>query len=271
MLDVQDITCGYGAGPDVLHKANIKVDSGEIVSIIGLNGAGKSTLVKSIAGLISLRSGHIVFNGSDLSKQPTDFRVRQGLVLVPEGRELFPSISVAETLALGTVPLSKSERANLTKSGLEKVYELFPILAQRRKQYAGTLSGGEQQMLAIARALMTDPKLLILDEPSLGLAPRLIQSIFDSLVLLNKAGLTVLVVEQNANIALSASNRAYVLDLGNVAPSASSKEILESDSLLSLVTGGMTGTHNIESRLNDDFKIELPLYTANAAKRIDNK
>lgn len=216
MLKVEGLRAGYGSGPDVLLDASLTVDEGEMVAMVGLNGAGKSTMVRTIAGLLPIRAGALEFNGTDVTKLSTDARARLGILLVPEGRELCPTLSVEENLALGTVPLPRSERRRKGAENLDLVHELFPILAEKRKQNAGTLSGGQQQMVAIARALMGSPRLLVLDEPSLGLAPLLVREIFESVKRLNDSGLSVLVVEQNAAIAIKYSDRAYHLELGEV-------------------------------------------------------
>lgn len=220
MLEITGLSSGYLNGPAVLHDASLTVDDGEVVALIGLNGAGKSTLVRTIYGLLSARTGSIVFNGSDITAAPCEARARSGLMLVPEGRELCLSMTVRENLALGSLALSRDERRRISAQMKEKVMDLFPVLDERSRQVAGTLSGGQQQMLAIARALMADPKLLILDEPSLGLAPQLVGQIFDSLRELNKEGLAVLLVEQNAEIAWEFSTRTYELELGHVSENA---------------------------------------------------
>jgi branched-chain amino acid transport system ATP-binding protein len=224
LLEVTGLRAGYGTGPDVLQDAALDVGDGEMVALIGLNGAGKSTMVRTIAGLLPVRAGQLRFQDQDVSKLSTDARARLGILLVPEGRELCATMSVEENLALGTVPLSRSERRTEGKRNLDLVHELFPILHEKRKQSAGSLSGGQQQMVAIARALMGSPRLLILDEPSLGLAPLLVREIFESVKRLNEQGLSVLVVEQNAAIAIKYSDRAYHLELGEVSPTDASGE-----------------------------------------------
>lgn len=224
MLEATGLRAGYGGGPDVLLDAELEVGDGEMVALIGLNGAGKSTMVRTIAGLLPVRAGTLRFDGQDVTKLSTDARARLGILLVPEGRELCATMSVEENLALGTVPLSRAERRTKSKQNLDLVHELFPILHDKRKQNAGSLSGGQQQMVAIARALMGSPRLLILDEPSLGLAPLLVREIFDSVKQLNSQGLSVLVVEQNAALAIKYSDRAYHLELGEVSPTDASGE-----------------------------------------------
>lgn len=216
MLEVTSLTAGYAHGPDVLHDASIFVGDGEAVALIGLNGAGKSTLVRSICGLLPVRSGSVVFEGRDITASTADERARLGILHVPEGRALCPTMTVEENLAIGTNPLPRRERRRRAEENRAQVFELFPILADRRKQTAGSLSGGQQQMVAIGRALISAPRLLVLDEPSLGLAPLLVHEIFQSLRRLSQAGLSILLVEQNASIALSFSDRAYHLALGRV-------------------------------------------------------
>ena len=200
MLRVKGAHAGYGDGPNVLTDISIEVNAGEIVALVGLNGAGKSTLVKVVEGLIPIRDGEVTFLEEDITHSKADERVRRGLALVPEGRQLFPSMTVAETLRLGTVPIPRKDRKRKATDAYEKVFSLFPRLADRRTQSAGTLSGGEQQMLAIARALMSSPRLLVLDEPSLGLAPQLVDQIFTVLRDLNHSGLAILLTVLAINL-----------------------------------------------------------------------
>jgi branched-chain amino acid transport system ATP-binding protein len=216
MLEIEDLSAGYLSGPDVLHGAHLTVRDGEVVALVGLNGAGKSTLVRAIFGLLPARTGRIVFDGADITIASCDARARRGLMLVPEGRELCLSMTVAENLSLGSLALTRAERRRSGAEIRERIMTLFPILGSRSRQTAGTMSGGQQQMLAIARALMAKPRLLILDEPSLGLAPQLVGEIFDSLSELNRDGLAILLVEQNAEIAGAFSSRSYALELGRV-------------------------------------------------------
>jgi branched-chain amino acid transport system ATP-binding protein len=225
VLKVNAAHAGYRDGPDVLNDVTIEVNAGEIVALVGLNGAGKSTLVKVVGGLLPIKQGIVTFAEEDITNMKADERVRRGLALVPEGRQLFPSMTVAETLRLGTVPIPRKDRKRKAGDAYDKVFTLFPRLADRRNQSAGTLSGGEQQMLAIARALMSSPRLLVLDEPSLGLAPQLVDQIFTVLRGLNHAGLAILLIEQNATIALDASSRAYELTLGQASASIASSEM----------------------------------------------
>ncbi|MCL6640274.1 MAG: ABC transporter ATP-binding protein [Candidatus Rokubacteria bacterium] len=210
LLTVEDVTAGYGR-MDILHGVSLHVDAGEIVSIIGPNGAGKSTAFKTIVGFLRPRRGRIRFNGEDITGLPPHLIVRKGLAYVPQGRIVFPQMTVLENLEMGAY--IERDRARV-EAALERVYRLFPILAERRRQRAGTMSGGEQQMVAIARALMTTPSLILLDEPSLGLAPKFVALIFEKLVEMRAAGYTLMVVEQNAARALAITDRGYVLELG---------------------------------------------------------
>lgn len=224
MLEATGLRAGYGGGPDVLLDASLTVGHSEMVAMIGLNGAGKSTTVKTIAGLLPARAGTLEFDGQDVTGLSADERARRGILLVPEGRELCAPMSVEENLAIGTVSLRRAERRRKAAENLALVHELFPILQEKRRQEAGSLSGGQQQMLAIARALMGSPRLLILDEPSLGLAPLLVREIFEKIKRLNGEGLSVLVVEQNAALAIKYSDRAYHLELGQVSATDASGE-----------------------------------------------
>ena len=250
MLEATGLRAGYGRGPDVLLDASITVGAGEAVALIGLNGAGKSTAVRTIAGLLPLRSGRVVFDGEEVGSRSTDERARRGIVLVPEGRELCPTMTVEENLLLGTVPIPRAERRRVRHENFERVYGLFPILKDKRRDPAGSLSGGQQQMVAVGRALMSSPRLLILDEPSLGLAPLLVREIFDAVRDLNKEGLSVLLVEQNAAIAISFSNRAYHLELGAVSETDAA---LEQRTLLHAHTGAPSGAEAAAA-------LELPTY-----------
>jgi branched-chain amino acid transport system ATP-binding protein len=212
LLSLTGLTTGYGPVA-VLHGINLTVNAGEIVTVIGGNGAGKTTTLMCISGIQPVRHGAIVFHGADIANHPAHAIVRQGIAHVPEGRKIFPRLSVRENLELGAFTRSdKNEFAD----NIAHMFELFPILKERRTQTAGTLSGGEQQMLAIARALMSRPKLLLMDEPSMGVAPLLVLRIFETIQRLNREGLTVLLVEQNANLALEIANRGYVLETGTV-------------------------------------------------------
>ena len=210
LLTVEDVTAGYGQ-MDILHGVSLHVDAGEIVSIIGPNGAGKSTAFKTIVGFLRPRRGRIHFNGENITGLPPHVIVRKGLAYVPQGRIVFPQMTVLENLEMGAYIERDPARV---QAALERVFRLFPVLAERRRQRAGTMSGGEQQMVAIARALMTTPSLILLDEPSLGLAPKFVALIFEKLVEMRGAGYTLMVVEQNAARALAIADRGYVLELG---------------------------------------------------------
>ncbi len=210
LLAAESLTAGYGR-MDILHDVSLTVDVNEIVSIIGPNGAGKSTAFKTIVGFLRPRAGRVLFNGEEITGLRPDLVLRRGLAYVPQGRIVFPQMTVLENLEMGAY--IERDPARIA-AALEQVYALFPILAERRKQNAGTMSGGEQQMVAIARALMTTPKLILLDEPSLGLSPRFVTLIFEKLIALRQAGYTLMLVEQNATRALAVADRAYVLELG---------------------------------------------------------
>jgi branched-chain amino acid transport system ATP-binding protein len=220
-LAIRDLRVGYG-GIAAVKGISLEVRRGEIVTLIGANGAGKTSTLKAIVGLLPLRSGQIELFGESLRGVPTHGIARRGVALVPEGRAIFGNLSVAENLELGA--FSKREPAGLT-ARRERVLRLFPRLAERLGQESGTLSGGEQQMLAIGRALMSDPKLLLLDEPSLGLAPKLVEQIFEAIVEIAKGGLTILLVEQNTRLALETASRGYVLVTGEVALSGDCAEL----------------------------------------------
>jgi branched-chain amino acid transport system ATP-binding protein len=212
MLTVRNLNTHYG-NIHALKGVDLEVKQGEIVTLIGSNGAGKSTTLSTVTGLLKPTKGEITFNGVSIAgKLPSEI-VRMGISLSPEGREVFPALTVEENLSLGA--FTRKDKTAVKRS-YDRVYDLFPRLSERKKQTAGTLSGGEQQMLAIGRSLMAEPQLLMLDEPSLGLAPKLVMMIFDLIVSINKQGTTILLVEQNANMALSIANRGYVLETGKV-------------------------------------------------------
>jgi branched-chain amino acid transport system ATP-binding protein len=235
LLEVEDINVHYGKIA-ALKGMSIQVGEGEIVSLIGANGAGKTTTLKTISGLRPLTSGRILFNGQDISKTPGHKRVLLGIGQSPEGRGVFPGMTVQENLLMGAYT-----RKDDLQADLEEVYELFPRLAERKTQFGGTMSGGEQQMIAIGRALMTKPKVLLLDEPSMGLAPMLIAQIFDIIREINKRGTTVLLVEQNAQQALKLSDRAYVLETGRVVQSARGIDLLNDPKVRAAYLGGDLG------------------------------
>lgn len=212
MLEVRDLHAAYGAILAV-NGVTLDVRSGEIVTLIGANGAGKTTTLNCIAGLLKPKSGSVRFDGEDLARVPAHDIVRRGLVMAPEGRRVFPRMTVAENLEMGA--FTRKDKDGI-RADFERVYGLFPILLERAQQVAGTLSGGEQQMLAVGRAMMARPRLLLLDEPSLGLAPLIVKRIFEVIRTLNEAGTTILLVEQNARMALKTAHRGYVLETGQV-------------------------------------------------------
>ncbi len=225
MLSVDKLNVYYGA-IHALHDISFHVDTGEIVTLIGANGAGKTSILQSISALIPRRSGTITFDGKDLSHIPAHRLIAMGLTQVPEGRRVFSTMTVMENLEMGA--FTRHNRAELQQD-LEMVFAHFPRLKERMKQYAGTLSGGEQQMLAMGRALMSHPKLLMMDEPSMGLSPILVQEIFSIIKEINKSGTTVLLVEQNAHMALSIANRAYVLETGKIIKEGDAAALLSDD------------------------------------------
>jgi len=226
MLIVRNLRAGYGR-IEALHGVSLSVRHGEIVAIVGANGAGKSTLLRAVAGLIVPWQGEVLFEDRSLAGMKPPTIVAAGIGLVPEGRWLFPPMSVLDNLRLGAYVRLRRGEKEAVREDLERVFALFPILAERRKQPAGSLSGGEQQMLAIARALMSRPKMLLLDEPSTGLAPLLVEKIFETIVQLNGEGITFLLVEQNARAALAVANRGYVLETGRMVLQGRAQELLE--------------------------------------------
>ena len=223
MLKIEGLHTHYG-NIHALKGIDMEIDDGEIVSLIGSNGAGKSTTLNTIAGLIHASQGKITFRGKDITNVPAYKLVDQGKSLSPEGREVFAALTVQENLRLGAY--SKKDKGAIDAS-FQRVYDLFPRLKERINQQAGTLSGGEQQMLAIGRALMSEPRLLLLDEPSLGLAPNIVQQIFGLITDINRQGTTILLIEQNANMALSVSNRAYLLETGRISMSGDAHELAD--------------------------------------------
>ena len=224
LLKLEDVVVDYGS-IHALNKINMEVDSGEIITLIGANGAGKSTTMKAIMGLVPCKSGKITFDGTDITNWETKKAVQAGIILSPEGRQVFPRYSVKDNLFLGAYLRPRQE----IPESLEMVYNLLPKLKERENQVAGSLSGGEQQMLAIGRAMMAKPKMLLLDEPSLGLAPLIINEIFGMIDEIRTLGTTILLVEQNARIALKHSDRAYVLETGNIVLSNKAEAMLQSD------------------------------------------
>ena len=232
MLKIDNINLYYG-GIHALKDLSLEVKKGEIVTLIGANGAGKTSTLRAISGLEPIKSGTISYKGYPINKIPAQKIVSLGLSHVPEGRKIFANLTVLENLELGAYLRKDKE----IQKDMEMVFSKFPRLKEREKQQAGTLSGGEQQMLAIGRALMNRPEMLILDEPSMGLAPLVVKDIFDTIVEIKKSGTTILLVEQNANMALSIADRAYVLETGNIVLSGDAKELLEDDSIKSAYLG----------------------------------
>lgn len=225
MLKIENLVVSYG-GIEALKGISFEVEEGKIVTLIGANGAGKSTTLKSIVGLVKPKSGSITYMSHDLLSQKTKNIVRKGITLVPEGRRVFPNLTVLENLRIGAF-FRKDESS--IKEDLEWVYSLFPILKDRTWQPAGTLSGGEQQMLAVGRALMSRPKLMMMDEPSLGLAPLLVKEIFEIIKEIHKQGVTILLIEQNANAALHIADTGYVMETGRIVLKGTGKELLSND------------------------------------------
>ena len=234
MLEVKNLSVHYGM-IQAVRNVDFTVNEGEIVSLIGANGAGKSTILKTLSGLIHPSEGEIVYLGENIASTSAKKIVEKGLVQVPEGRHVFPGLTVKENLELGA--FLRKDKEEIQKD-MEAVFERFPILKERKDQDAQTLSGGEQQMLAMGRALMSRPKLLLLDEPSMGLAPIFIREIFKIIQEIQKTGTTVLLIEQNAKMALSISNRAYALETGSVVLSGTGQELLESDEIQKAYLGG---------------------------------
>ena len=225
MLRVENIDVAYG-DVQVLHDVSIDINQGELIAVIGSNGAGKSTLLKTISGILTPKNGVIYFNDEEISSKPPNKIVEKGIIQIPEGRLLFPGMSIRENLEMGAYRLKSKTEIN---ERYEEVFEMFPILKERETQLAGTLSGGEQQMLAIGRGLMAKPKLLMFDEPSLGLAPVLVQDIFDIIKSIRKQGITVLLVEQNVQATLKFCDRAYVLENGKIVMEGTGQQLLNDD------------------------------------------
>jgi branched-chain amino acid transport system ATP-binding protein len=228
MIKIDNLVVAYG-GIEALKGISLEVPSGKIVTLVGANGAGKSTTLKSIVGLVKPKSGTITYEeGTDLTKLSTELMVKEGIALVPEGRRVFADLTVLENLKIGAY--SRKDKAGIQED-LEKVYSLFPRLKERTWQLAGTLSGGEQQMLAIGRALMSRPKLIMMDEPSLGLAPIIVKELFGIIKKINEEGMTVLLIEQNANAALKIADVGYIMETGTITLSGSGKELLANDEI----------------------------------------
>jgi ABC-type branched-subunit amino acid transport system ATPase component len=241
LLTVEDLVSGYVPEVDILRGMNFAVREGEIVTVIGPNGAGKSTLIKSIFGLLPPRRGRVVLRGEDLAGLLPHTITRRGMSYVPQLDNIFQSLTVEENLEMGALDPSKA------KDGMARVYELFPRLGERHGQTAGTMSGGERQLLAMGRALMPDPQVLLLDEPSAGLAPAFVEAIFEKVEEINRAGVTIVMVEQNARRALGMSSRGYVLDLGQNRFEGAGKELLEDPKVAELYLGGTARLDRVES------------------------
>ncbi len=239
-LEIKDLRVHYGK-IEAIKGISVTVNQGEIVTLIGANGAGKTTTLKTISGLRPVSSGSITFDGQDISKMAAHDRVSLGISQAPEGRGIFPGMTVLENLEMGKYHLKNQGKEQ--GEDLEKIYSLFPRLKERAKQAGGTLSGGEQQMLAIGRALMARPKVLLLDEPSMGLAPQMIANIFRIITEINKQGVTILLVEQNAQQALQRADRAYVLETGSITKEAKARDLLDDPHVKSAYLG--TGAHEI--------------------------
>ena len=222
LLELKDLQVAYG-GIQAVKGIDLSVEQGELVCLIGANGAGKTTTLKGITGLQPIKSGKIHYAGEDITGRPAFQLVRKGLSMVPEGRGVFGALTIEENLAMGAY--ARDDRAAI-KDDVERVFGLFPRLKERRKQTAGTLSGGEQQMLAMGRALMSRPKLLLLDEPSMGLAPLMVQKVFETVVAVSKEGVTILLIEQNAKLALEVSSRGYVMESGEITLQGKAKQLL---------------------------------------------
>ncbi len=234
MLEIKNLVAGYGPS-EVLHGISMEINDGEIVTLVGANGAGKSTTLRSIFGLTDIRSGQIAFQGENITGLKPHRIVHKGLAFVPQERSIFATLTVLENLEMGAYTV-EADRVN---DRIERVCERFPILRERRHQKAGTLSGGERQMLAMARGLMVDPALMLLDEPSLGLAPKIIEALFEQIQAINQAGTTIFLVEQNARRALALADRGYVLELGQIVSEGGGRELLEDEQVQKAYLGAV--------------------------------
>jgi branched-chain amino acid transport system ATP-binding protein len=223
ILELKDLSVSYG-GIQAVRNINLRVNEGELVTLIGANGAGKSTTLRAITGLVHPAAGKVFYKGNDITNTPPYKLVEQGLVMVPEGRGIFGQLTIEENLAMGA--FIRNDKAAIAQE-IERVFEIFPRLKERRKQSAGTLSGGEQQMLAMGRAVLSKPRLLLLDEPSMGLAPLMVAKIFETVRMIAKEGTTILLIEQNAKLALKAASRAYVMESGVITIEGDAKEMLD--------------------------------------------
>lgn len=234
MLELQNLNVYYGA-IHALRNVNLKINQGEIVTLIGANGAGKTTTLRTISGIEKAKSGKILYDGQELNSQSASGIVKLGISHVPEGRRVFSTMSIYENLELGA--FTRSDKSQIKKD-LDHVFSLFPVLLERKNQFAGTLSGGEQQMLAMGRALLSKPKLLLLDEPSMGLAPLIVKGIFSIIKDINKKGTTILLVEQNANMALQCADRAYIMKNGQIDIEGDAKDLLNDEQVKNAYLGG---------------------------------
>ena len=234
MLKIQNLKSGY-SGTEILKDINLEVNLGEIIAIIGPNGAGKSTVLKSIFNLCDIYSGKITLEGEDITKLPTHDLIYEGISFVPQGRQVFSDLTVKENLEMGAFILNDKE---VVRANIKRIFELFPFLEEKQNDYSYTLSGGQQQMLAIGRALIQSPKLLLLDEPSLGLSPKSMKEIFEKIVEINKQGVTVMIVEQNAKAAVSIANRTYILENGKIGFTGG-REILKDTKVKEIYFGGI--------------------------------
>ncbi len=232
MLEIKNLSVSYGM-IEAVKDATITINDGEICSLIGANGAGKTTIMHTISGLLKPKSGEILLDGENVLKMSSEDIVKRGIIQVPEGRRIFQKMTVNENILLGTF-----QRKDVSDDEYDYIYSLFPILKERSKQLAGTLSGGEQQMLAMARALMGKPKIMLLDEPSMGLAPLLVKNIFDIIKTINERGTTIFLVEQNANMALAIAGHAYVMETGRIALEGTGQELAASEKVQKLYLGG---------------------------------
>jgi branched-chain amino acid transport system ATP-binding protein len=235
MLEVNEIYSGYGK-IEILHGISLRAKRNEIVSIIGPNGAGKTTILKTIFGVLTAKKGTIKFKGKDVTNYPPDKIVKMGMALVPQGRAVFPSLTVLENLEMGVFTRDDKQKI---KEDLETVFEKFPILKERKHQLGGSMSGGEQQMLAIGRGLMLNPDLLMLDEPSLGLAPKIVETIMNKIVEINESGTTVVMVEQNAKVALEIADRCYVIETGMTKLEGKGSDLLNDETVRKIYLGGV--------------------------------
>jgi branched-chain amino acid transport system ATP-binding protein len=236
LLEVRDLHAAYEDGVEVLHGIDLTVEAGEFVTLIGANGAGKTTTLRAITGLLRPRSGSIRLDGKDIVGLPTAEIARLGIALAPEGRGIFPGLTVYENLRVAATRWISAAKG--FDQDLKKIYDLFPILEQRRAQFGWSLSGGQQQMLAIGRALMARPRVMLLDEPSLGLAPQLVEQVFDTLRRINDQGVTIMLVEQNAFMALEVCDRGYVIERGNIAIANTSSALLDDERVKAAYLGG---------------------------------